>query len=342
MSRRPTAARPPLPLDVRPCALLLSLALLLGPVACSDDESGPTDPGGSTPDLGLEFVRIDAGSFVMGSPETEPGRFMDETQHTVTLTTPFEMATTEVTNEQYAAMLQWAYDNGHVTATPTTVRGSLDGADRRLVDLDSPACQIRFADGRFSSLPGFEDHPMREVTWYGAIAFCDWLSLQEGLPRAYDHDARTTTTDSPYEVEGYRLPTEAEWEYAARAGATTALPNGPITETECGLDPNLDPIAWYCANVNDPRSGDVGVKQANAWGLHDMLGNVYEWCTDPPRSYGADVTDPYGDAPTTFRADRGGSAGAGARYCRPAYRNAVEIDEAGLIGFRLVRSLPQG
>ena len=143
-----------------------------------------------TNSLGMEFVLIKPGKFLMGSPEDEPGRYTGEKQHRVNLTKPFYLQTTEVTQGQWQALM-----------------GKNPSSHKRCGD----SC------------------PVEQVSWEDAQRFIQKLNQKEGTDK-------------------YRLPTEAEWEYACRAGSTTALPNGDITELQCGLDPNLDPFGWYCGN----------------------------------------------------------------------------------------------
>ena len=125
----------------------------------------------------------------------------------------------------------------------------------------------------------------------------------------------------------YRLPTEAEWEYAARAGTTGARYG------------ELDEIAWYRDNSGE-TTHPVGEKRANAWGLHDMLGNVYEWTADWYGKYPSGmVTDPRGPSTGLGRVVRGGSWGSGARFVRSAYRDDISPGgRYGHVGFRLVRT----
>jgi len=174
------------------------------------------------------------------------------------------------------------------------------------------------------------------VSWYDAVAYCNALSLREGLERCYqdaggaDYDAAdadsgvTPSWPRGLACQGYRLPTEAEWEFATRAGTQTAFYTGAITQTWCDpLDPNLDLAGWYCGNANDTTHA-VGGKQPNAWGLYDMLGNVWEWCWDRYDSYPAGpVSDPLGPQAGSRRVKRGGSWYYLARYARAAYRNDV-------------------
>jgi formylglycine-generating enzyme required for sulfatase activity len=179
-----------------------------------------------------DFAYVAPGTFIMGSPLTEPGREpdeLDETQHQVTLTHGIYVQTTEVTNQQYMDLAQWAYDHGYATATSAILRDNLDGSTRTLKYLGSGSYEITFSAGVFSCIN--PTHPVKYVTWYGSVAYCDWLSLLQGLPRAYSHATWKCNGDSPYTAAGYRLPTEAEWEYACRAGSTTAFANGEITYT---------------------------------------------------------------------------------------------------------------
>ncbi|MDZ7697900.1 MAG: SUMF1/EgtB/PvdO family nonheme iron enzyme [Deltaproteobacteria bacterium] len=145
----------------------------------------------------------------------------------------------------------------------------------------------------------------------------------------------------------YRLPTEAEWEYAARAGSTTAFYNGSITETECGYDPNLNAIGWYCYNCGD-QPHPVAQKTPNAWGLYDMSGNVLERCQD---WYDSDyytseaVIDPVGPSSGSYRIKRGGCWVYRARSCRSASRQWAYTDfinQHKYVGFRLVRQTESG
>ncbi len=122
----------------------------------------------------------------------------------------------------------------------------------------------------------------------------------------------------------YGLPTEAQWEYAVRAGTTTAFPNGEITETECKADPHLVAIGWYCYN-SEYITNPVGLKSPNAWGLYDISGNVWEWCQDWYAGYpSGPVIDPAGPSSGAARVARGGHWLSYARNCRSAYRTGSE------------------
>jgi formylglycine-generating enzyme required for sulfatase activity len=138
---------------------------------------------------------------------------------------------------------------------------------------------------------------------------------------------------------GFRLPTEAEWEYACRAGSKTAFANGDITETDCSYDSNLDMMGWYCGNA-DNKTHSVAQKQPNAWGLYDMHGNVWEWCQDWKGDYSLGlVTDPTGPLSGSGRVLRGGSWLNRASYCRSAFRvSDTPSYRSSYFGFRLART----
>jgi formylglycine-generating enzyme required for sulfatase activity len=247
-----------------------------------------------------ETAFLSPGEFLMGSPEDEPGRDSDERQHRVTLTQGFHLQTTEVTQDQWQAVM--GYNPSY-----------------------------------FQECGG--DCPVENVSWEHVQEFIRRLNVLAG-------------------GEVFRLPTEAEWEYAARAGTTTAIYNGPMEILGQRNAPVLDPIAWYGGNsgVEYPGGWDssewpekqydhkragahpVGLKTPNDWGLYDMIGNVWEWCGDWYGEYPeGPVIDPKGPPSGTARVLRGGGWGAFARYCRAAFRFNVapDIRDNG-IGFRVV------
>ena len=139
----------------------------------------------------------------------------------------------------------------------------------------------------------------------------------------------------------FRLPTEAEWEYACRAGTTNAFNDGSDCTNPNGKDPALSRLGWFDEN-SDGRTHPVGEKQPNAWGLHDMHGNVWEWCHDGQRQYGMEVvSDPRGSEEAfAWRVLRGGSYWDYARGCRSAYRNENDPgNRFRSFGFRLAAGL---
>jgi formylglycine-generating enzyme required for sulfatase activity len=288
-----------------------------------------------------DYVEIAPGTFMMGSPTTEVGHddWGDETQHQVTLTRGFYMQTTEVTNQQYRDMAQWAYNNGHVTATTGGLYDKLDGSTQLLKTLGAGDYEITFSAGVFSCIN--PTHPVKDVTWYGSAAYCDWLSLQQNLPRAYNHSTWQCNAGNPYTAPGYRLPTEAEWEYACRAGTQTPFNTGSCLDA--GTEANYNGGYPYPGCPSGPRvywTVPVGSYPANAFGLYDMHGNLYEWCNDWWGPYGGTVTDPVGAGAGDYRMVRGGSWGSYALYCRSARRSDYgPYYVSSLIGFRPVRSV---
>ena len=179
-----------------------------------------------------------------------------------------------------------------------------------------------------SHFKGSDDLPVEQVSWLDAVLFCNKLSEQEKRTPFYRINGTGVTIAGG---NGYRLPTEAEWEYACRAGSTTFYPFGD----EVG---ELGDHAWYNGN-SGRKTNSVGQNRPNAWGLYDMLGNVWEWCQDwcevgyyrasPP-------ADPPGPSEASSRVVRGGSWYFNPRYCRPAYRSRSmpEFRDSDL-GFRV-------
>jgi formylglycine-generating enzyme required for sulfatase activity len=249
------------------------------------------------------------------------------------------MSETEITNEQYADMAQWAYDNGYCTATSSSLRDNLDGSTVELLDLDVNDCEISFGGGTFTVDAGKENHPVKEVFWYGAVAYCDWLSMKAGLTRAYNHSSWECNGHAPYNAEGYRLPTEAEWEYACRAGTQTPFNTGSCLDA--GTEANYNGNNPYSGCPSGPYEGwTVPVRSypANSFGLYDMHGNVWEWCNDWKGSYSGDETDPIGPSTGTYRVVRGGGWLDYAQYCRSAYRSWYgPAFTLNYLGFRVCR-----
>jgi formylglycine-generating enzyme required for sulfatase activity len=229
--------------------------------------------GWTIPDLKLEMAPIAAGKFMMGSPPEEEGGFENEGPQTeVTLTRPYWLGRTVVTQAQFVAVMKF---------NPS----KFEGADR----------------------------PVEEVTWNQAMEFCRKLTERETaagrLPEGY----------------AYTLPTEAQWEYACRAGTT-----GPFAG-----DGKIDDMGWYSLNA-DNTTHPVGQKRANAWGLYDMHGNVWEWCRDAYDAYpGGSVSDYTGPIFGVTYVIRGGAFYTGARFCRSAHRNAGNSDANNFLGFRI-------
>jgi formylglycine-generating enzyme len=182
-----------------------------------------------------------------------------------------------------------------------------------------PVTQAQYADitGQRPSTAHGDQLPVESVSWWDAVRFCNALSQHDGFTPAYHLHTDGEGIEWDTSADGYRLPTEAEWEHACRAG-TTGPRYGP-----------LDEIGWYRGNSQE-RIHDVGGKQPNPWGLHDMLGNAWDWCWD---IYDAEV---YG----TYRVLRGGGWFDEPWSCRASVRRrshpSLQIDD---VGFRITRSV---
>lgn len=185
---------------------------------------------------------------------------------------------------------------------------------------------------------GKENYPMVEVSWFGAAAYCDWRSLIEGLPRAYDHTTWACNGGDPYGAAGYRLPTDAEWEYAARWDDERIYPWGDEAPDCSRANYYAD---GYCVGSSSPV-GSYAAAPATL-GLHDMAGNVWEWCNDwHVCDVGtAPVSDPTGPTSGSLRVLRGGSWTLEDYYLRCAGRfNDEGLSAYSFHGFRCARSQP--
>lgn len=304
------------------------------------------------------MVLIPSGSFQMGN--IFGGGGTDEAPiHTVTVS-GFYMDKFEVSNEKMREVLQWAYDQNLVVATAGGVTNN-EGSARALLGLASSRCQISFSGGIFSVDSGKTNFPCIEVSWYGALAYCNYRSDMDGLSRCIDF----SDWSCDFSQDGYRLPTEAEWEKASRGGLTynffpwpssggiSYIPhiggsdanysgsNDPF-ETE---DPGTSPVGYY-----DGNQTPAGVDMANGYGLYDMAGNVWEWCWDRHQmdwysQAGATQDDTRGptDLLLTNRVLRSGAWLYVINSMRCAYRDFIDPDEmsapTGSIGVRPVRGL---
>ncbi len=253
---------------------------------------------------GMTFVYIPAGSFAMGSPPDEKGREEDETLHQVTLSQGFYMQATELTVSQWRAFVE---DTGYQsTALETGCMVLEDG-------------EWEVGKGYDWRNPGFlqeDDHPVTCVSWEDAQAFAAWLSEK---------------------AEGaFRLPTEAEWEYACRAGTDTRFSWG--NKADCDKANFGNSWTNECGRKEPLRTVKTGTYPANPWGLYDMHGNTWEWTGDWFAEYPeGPAIDPAGPERGERRAVRGGSWWSYSRYCRSASRVRNSPDQAfQTLGFRLV------
>lgn len=243
--------------------------------------------------MGMPFIPIPAGKFLMGAPENDPqARAFEKPQHEVTITHPFMLGKFEVTQADWQSVLQeepYSRDRSNPFYT-------LPGMAERLTKPNHPAT----------------------VSWNDTQEFIAALNKKEG-------------------GNFYRLPTEAEWEYAARAGTTTNYSFGDSSR-------DLGRYAWYGENFETGGHHPVGLKEPNPWGLHDMHGNVWEWVQDwyDPDYYSiSPPIDPQGPETGTARVVRGGSWHTTATSWRTAFRREYSPDYRGIsIGFRLLRIIP--
>jgi len=269
---------------------------------------------GGTQSIPLNFVRIQGGTFLMGSPYNEPQRGDDETQHQVTVNS-FYMGIYEVTQREYQEVM---------------------GTNH-------------------SAFIG-DNLPVDYVSWYDAVEYCNRRSEREGLTPAYTIDKNRSDPNNRSEIDtmrwlitwnrnanGYRLPTEAEWEYACRAGTVTPFNTGNnITASIANYDGRYPYNSSYNANgTHRGMTTAVGSFAPNPWGLFDMHGNVLEWCWDWYGSYSSGAqSDPTGAVSGSYRVTRGGYWLCSGHHLRSANRgffSPSHLRSSGG-GFRLVRN----
>lgn len=249
--------------------------------------------------IGIRFIYIKPGQFVMGSPKSEPGRKWDEKRHRVLIKQGFYISQTEITQGQWIKLMGY-----------------------------NPS--------------GFKECgnncPVDTVSWNECQLFIKKLNQLE----------QTNT---------YRLPTEAEWEYSARAGNTNAFCFGNVENKNCEFSSALDQVAWYCGNsgkadqaIYDLKPHKVATKKPNAWGLYDMHGNVQEWCLDScgwkkwtgatgviTATYKNNIVNPLSETGTN-RVMRGGSWSSKIERLRSASRSSYKpVAKRNNLGFRIIK-----
>jgi sulfatase modifying factor 1 len=324
----------------QPDAVTTSPSLQLGDACtsysiCGADSWCPTDTamrvcsprlateGGAV----LEFQFIPSGAFIMGMSAGQEGDLVNEVPHSVIISRNFFVGRTEVTQGQWKSLSGGI--NPSYFQNTTCISAECSGSEN-----------------------ANDSGPVEQVDWYSAVGYANALSTANGMPSCYEligctdpihgwedgeHSGCTDARFEGLDCPGYRLLTESEWEYAARAGTTTSTYAGDLTGVDCD-DRTLLPIAWFCGNAGD-RTNPVGGKLPNAWGLYDMLGNVYELINDWQDRYPGAVIDPLGSQTGSNRGGRGGSWGGDAWFVRSAARNgAVPSGRGSNVGFRLART----
>lgn len=251
------------------------------------------------------MVLIPSGNFIMGSPNTKKNRGKDELQHKVSISYSFYIGKYEVTQKEYQKLM-----------------GQNLSAFRK---------------------PKF---PVENVSWWDAIKYCNKLSKIENQPLAYNDstgeliDSNGNITDDITLVSGYRLPTEAEWEYAARAGSTSAYYTGyKITKNEASFGERT----FFKRNkklIAKPKTVNGNKFSPNAWGVYNIYGNVWEWCNDWYNSYKSEAQiNPVGDNSGTVKILRGGAWNSRAKECRSAKREkSTQNFRCVAVGFRICKT----
>lgn len=301
-------------ITVAAIVLLIGCLFLTGCPQATDPETPstptvPETPGTSTVPDG--FIAISGGTFIMGGVASR------SPSHNVTLTRNIIMCDHEVTQGEYETYCTY------VGSGPTSTKGKGN------------------------------NYPVYNVCWYNALVYCNKRSIAEGLTPCYTISGSTNPDDwgsvpttskaewnavtCNFDVNGYRLPTEAEWEYAARAGDTTAP--GTMIWSGTAYSVSVENYAWVSSNSGG-TTHEVKNKNANAWGLYDMTGNVSELCWSRFGTYtGDDVTDPENYSTSNSRAYRGGSWNDKYDMCYTSYRTSSNVyNTSSYIGFRVVRT----
>lgn len=288
---------------ILPC-IILGMCLFLS-FSChkKDDPSGPV--------IDITMVNIPAGTFLMGSPTSEVSRDADEAQYSVTLSA-FRMSKYEITNAQFATFL----NAKNIGNNGLYLAGSFPTQPLVYASSGNIDWGLHYTGGKWVPVTGYENYPAIFLTWFGATEFATYV--------------------------GGHLPTEAQWEYACRAGTTTPFSTGNcLSNTQANY--NWSSPYNTCTNTVTIPTGAtqaVGSYPANAYGLNDMHGNDWEWCSDWYGPYPTTAqTNPTGATTSTIKVIRGGSCIYFARNCRSADRNYSSPDSySGFVGIRVVKA----
>jgi formylglycine-generating enzyme required for sulfatase activity len=335
------------------------------PEPTASPQPTPTPMPGLTREPALTTIipPDETAEFLMGSTDEElaaqsglrkdAGYYTDDEQpaHEVKLTVPYAIGTYEITNFQYCDVINWAIEKGYakidgerlVDSTGTFLFLSLDpkyGGYRSQLG-------IRVNGERLEPVEKASDHPVNAVTWYGAAAFANFLSRKNGLDPAYDE----ATWEWRADANGYRLPTEAEWEYAARGTKRYVYAWGDTMSDRYNLYGSTRPVGYFDGTV---KRGKPTADNSSPFGVYDMTGNVWEWCWDwygrgyyaqapaeDPRGPGlGDTRPPYDDTPTKVWRGGGMLAADDFGYLRIAKRWSSSPESFYMeTGFRVARTL---
>jgi len=278
------------------------------------------------------MVFVKGGSFNMGNPFTDKNRKGDKDEkpvHKIKVNS-FYIGKYEVTVAEFKAYLK---DNSYHAFDRYGAKHRLPSAPDTTWWRGHPDSK-KYWDAQLSSWWGYKsNYPMFHVSWYDALSYCNWLSIKSGLQACYaiSSDGKVTCD---FSKNGYRLPTEAEWEYAAIGGIKA-------TNTRFSGSNNFNEVAWVDDNTFLTGPKPVGTKKPNELGIYDMSGNVWEWCTDyySPYYYSKSPTEnPYNNRATGYRVLRGGSWHYKVGYATVYTRDGPKAGYTNYnYGFRVVR-----
>jgi formylglycine-generating enzyme required for sulfatase activity len=282
---------------------------------------------GSSP---VELLVVPSGQFLMGS---SLGDYDEKPVNRVFITHDFYLGKFEITNWQYAEILNYAESEGELAGDyPNNVTVmNLNGTQKELLDLNDAKCEIFFDGTIFKADPGKENRPVIELTWWGAAFYCNMLSRQLNVTELYD----LTAWKCDLNGTGFRLPTEAEWEYAAKYNDTrtypwgSAIPNNTLCNFQTAVGHTTD-VGAYSPSGNSQL------------GFCDMAGNAWEWCNDwygyYPTGYSF-LVDPSGPSDGKDKILRGGNFYSAAYNIRTTYRNCYNLYSGYFYGMRVVLSI---
>ena len=330
----------------------------------------------------LEFVSVPAGTFTMGrtmsADDTLHGSSIELPNHEVTLD-DYDIGKFEVTNEEFATVMNWALANGYladntsgsayggsgnvylmaqdVTSTRQLLFDTVTGSSHSQIEWTGSAFVPRTRNSK-----SMENHPVVRVTWFGAVAFCNFLSEMEGKPLAYNLTTWDLVDKDPeisgiQFVAGYRLPTESEWERAAAWDGSKHWTYSFVSDTLTGKnranyrefnyinvnpvgltsDPRTSPVGWFNGVNVSPNGSITTINSPSPVGAYDMTGNVIEWCHDWYGPFDSLAkSNPTGPASGTDRILRGGGWNRDVRVCRTATRGDVSPGWRSFdLGFRV-------